>query len=513
MDELALARAKTLTRKRQQERMTGADQMRARGLSSPDPSAANAAARPDGVGMGEGIARSAYQGVTAGFGDEIVAAGAGAVSAVKGDGFGEGYDRQLASERARIDTFREDHPVAAYGSEIASSFMLPGGALKSGASLGANALRAGATGAATGAAYGFGAGEGGAVPRLQSAAVGGAVGGAAGAAAPYVLRGAQKIAGRSATRRAIDAAADAAPEPAALARQSSALYAKARGSGVVVKRDAMQPLLDDISSVGALDEDFTPDALKVISRLNSKLEMGDLPLDELEALHRKAGLAVTKNRMANPADAGAAGAIARKVDEYMMSLPDDAILANKAGKDEAIETFRQARTLWKQFRNSEKLQEIVAKSEIAENPAGAIRSGFRSILNDKNKRATYSNAELQVMRQVISDSKAGNWVQRLIGYGTGLTRQVVATSAGYGVGGPIGAALGSAAATKVGSMAKAASAEATQKGADRAARFAAAGGQYAQPEPQMLPNFGNALRIGQRPATPIGVNLWNQEGR
>jgi hypothetical protein len=336
------------------------------------------------------------------------------------------------------------------------------------------------------------------------------VGGAAGVGASHLIRGAQSLANSRATRRAINAAADAAPEPAALARQSSALYDQARKSGVVVDRKAVQPLVQDLDNIGSLDADFTPDAIKVIGRIKAKLKAGDLPLGELEALHRRAGLAVTKNRMSNPADAGAAGAIARQVDEFMMNLPDSAISANVADKDAAVETFRQARALWKQYRNSEKLQEIVANAEIAENPAGAIRNGFRAILRNKNKRATYSPAEIQVMRQVVSGSKSGGWVQRLIGYGTGLSRQVAATTAGYGVGGPIGAALGSAAATKIGSMAKDAASEAAMRAADRAARFSAAGGRFVQPAPVMLPAYGNALEIAQRGSAPIGVNLWNR---
>jgi hypothetical protein len=366
----------------------------------------------------------------------------------------------------------------------------------------------GASGAAQGGAYGFGTGEGGLVSRARSAALPAAVGSAVGAAAPFALKGVQRALDGRATRKAIDVAADAAPEPASLARQSGVLYEKARQSGVVVDRAATQPLLADLSSLGKLDEDFTPDALKVIGRLKEKLDAGDLPLGELEALHSKAGKAINKNRIGNPQDAAAAGDIARKVDEFMMNLPDSAIVAGVGDKAEAIETFREARQLWKQFRNSERLQEIVAKAEIAENPAGAIRSGFRSILNNKNKRATYSPAELQVMRQVISESKAGNWVQRLIGYGTGLTRQVVATSAGYGVGGPIGAALGSAAATKIGSVAKEAAGNAAMEAGSRAARFSASGGQFAQPVPYQLPPAGqNILRRLSGPAAVTADQL------
>jgi hypothetical protein len=468
-------------------------------------------ARANPLNMAQGMMRSAQQGIGFGLGDEANAAiGATEDRLVRGIPLGEAYDSRLADERAMLDQFRADHPVAAYGSEILGALAVPGAALKAGVSLAGNALRMGATGALQGAIYGFGAGEGGAGERAKSAAVGAAVGGATGAAAPYILKGAQAIANRRATRKAIDAAADAAPEPASLARQSGALYDKARKAGVVVDANAVEPLVRDLASVKGLDADFTPDGLKVISRLMQKLDAGDLPLGELEALHRKAGMAVTKNRMSNPADAGAAGEIARRVDEFMMNLPDDAIVANTAGKDEAVETLRQARALWKQYRNSEKLQEIVTNAADAENPANAVKNGFRAILKNKNKRATYSPAEIQVMRQVVSDTKAGGWVQRLIGYGTGLSRQVVGTTAGYALGGPLGMAAGSAVATKIGSMAKGAASEAALRAGERAARFSATGGRFVQPPPAMLPQFGNALSIGPRASVPAAVNLWNR---
>jgi hypothetical protein len=447
-----------------------------------------------GSRLGAGIAGAA-QGVPfiGTFADE---AKAGIRSLVSGND----YQTELDHWRGVNDQMADENPLAFYGGQVASSVALPGAALKAGLPVWENALRLGSSGAIQGAAYGYGAGEGDMASRARHAALPAAVGGAVGAAVPFALKGVQRALDGRATRRAIDAAADAAPEPASLARQSGALYESARKSGVVVKGDAMRPLLDDLAGMERLDADFTPDAIKVIDRLTSKLEAGDLPFGELEALHRRAGLAVTKNRIANPADAGAAGAIAQKVDEFMMNMPDDAVASNVAGKEEVIEMYRQGRQLWKQFRNSERLQEIVEKAEISENPAGAIRSGFRAILTNKNKRATYSPAELQVMRQVISESKAGNWVQRLIGYGTGLTRQVVATSAGYGVGGPIGAALGSAAATKIGSVAKEAAGNAAMEAGSRAARFSATGGQFAQPAPHLLPQMQNALRQLPAPA-------------
>lgn len=469
--------------------------------------------RGEGGGRGTGLEAAligARQGVTFGFGDEINAGIRAAGDFLGGKPFGEAYDERLAHERGLLDQTRQENPLSSFAGEMGGSMLIPGAAMKSGATVGQNALRVGLAGAGTGGLYGFGEGEGGLVPRAQSAGVGAAVGGAVGTAAPFAIRGVERALDSRATRKAIDVAADAAASPKATKAQSQAAFRAAREKGVVLNSEATMPLIDEVAKVQTLHKRFTPDANALVDDILSDLGQGKVPLDALEDLHRSAGMAVNKNRMSNPQDAAAAGEIGRKIDEYLMNLPDEAIASASGDANEAVAAFREGRALWKSYRNSERLQEIVDNAALADNPALAIKRGFRSILTNKNKRATYSQAELQVMQQVLRDTQAGNWVQRLIGYGTGLSRQVVGTAAGYGVGGPIGAALGSAAATKIGSLAKDAASDAALAAGERAARFSAAGGQFARPDPVMLPGVENALRRFATPAAVGGVSLWNQ---
>lgn len=145
------------------------------------------------------IARAAGQGLTFGFGDELVAL-------AKSLG-GKTYEEALAEERQALERFREESPLAAYPIEIASSIptsLLGVGLLGRGAqaagrfipsALKSAPLGATATGAAEGALYGAGAAEEG--ERLAGAGVGGALGGvlggAAGVAFPKVSKKAQKL--------------------------------------------------------------------------------------------------------------------------------------------------------------------------------------------------------------------------------------------------------------------------------------------------------------------------------
>ena len=145
------------------------------------------------------IARAAGQGLTFGFGDELVA-----LAKSLGD---KTYEEAVAEERQALERFREESPLAAYPIEIAASIpasLLGVGLLGRGAqaagrfipsALKSAPVGAAATGAAEGALYGAGAAEEG--QRLSGAgvgaALGGVLGGAAGAAFPKVSEQAQKL--------------------------------------------------------------------------------------------------------------------------------------------------------------------------------------------------------------------------------------------------------------------------------------------------------------------------------
>ncbi|MCA1298040.1 hypothetical protein [Stappia indica] len=160
------------------------------------------------VGALEASNRGVEQGLTFGFGDELMAGAMAPVEAVvgglqgKGFGLGDAYNRNLERERAMLQQAREDSPIASAIGEIGGGLMTGGGLAKSGATLIGRtagkglATRAGAgmlEGAGYGAAYGFGSGEGGAGERLKSAGQGAAVGGAVGGAIPVVGAAAKKV--------------------------------------------------------------------------------------------------------------------------------------------------------------------------------------------------------------------------------------------------------------------------------------------------------------------------------
>lgn len=140
-----------------------------------------------------GAVSSLAQGVTLGFADEITA-GARALPrlAPGGESFGDAYKESVAAERRGLKGFRQAHPIAALGTELAGGVALGAlgslGAAKAGIAPVMTLGRGVGIGAASGAIGGLGAAEGGPTKRLAGAAGGAAAGATMGAIAPAIGR-------------------------------------------------------------------------------------------------------------------------------------------------------------------------------------------------------------------------------------------------------------------------------------------------------------------------------------
>ena len=121
--------------------------------------------------------RTAAQGLTFGFGDEITAG----IGSLLSD---QSYDDLVANERAQLAAYSEDHPLAAFGAEalggaftggIGLTRSLGAAGLK-GLARGATARQAAGRGAVEGGLYGLGSEEGDFGDRLENAAIEGTIG-------------------------------------------------------------------------------------------------------------------------------------------------------------------------------------------------------------------------------------------------------------------------------------------------------------------------------------------------
>lgn len=159
---------------------------------TPRPEAPSATAPEAGPGRVGGAARSAAQGLTFGFSDELRGVAQGLVPG------GETYTSARDKEREALQSFKRSHPVLANAAEIAGGVTgtyLTGGMGRAAQGVGAiqNALKArqALTGAKAAlpyaAAYSLGTAEGSPVEQAMQTGAGTAIGAAAGAAAPWAM--------------------------------------------------------------------------------------------------------------------------------------------------------------------------------------------------------------------------------------------------------------------------------------------------------------------------------------
>lgn len=170
------------------------------------------------MGALEAGARGIAQGVTFGFGDELIGAGKGVAAAVTGGSFSDAYAQGRDASREANKRAAAEQPFAYYGGQVAGGVAVPFGAARAGAAavraapgvmapvastgralgfgqlsananagLGARTVAGVREGAAYGALAGFGEGEGGVGERALSSGQGALFGGAVGAAAPVLV--------------------------------------------------------------------------------------------------------------------------------------------------------------------------------------------------------------------------------------------------------------------------------------------------------------------------------------
>lgn len=157
---------------------------------------------PKRPGIAEGMLRAFSEGGTFGHSGEIGAAGRAAYDALFNDrDFSEEYKARLSQSDTKLDQFREDSPVAAYGTEIAGaipSSLLPGLNILRGG----QAVRAIGTGGLQGGLYGHGQSRGDLAERAQTTGLGSIVGGTIGAAGVPIAKGVGNLVNRYMTNKA-----------------------------------------------------------------------------------------------------------------------------------------------------------------------------------------------------------------------------------------------------------------------------------------------------------------------
>lgn len=467
------------------------------GVSGTQPPEVAPPMQDGGSALGAGIANAA-QSVSLGFADEGKAGIKAGIDWMGGAPFGESYDKRLAETRGDLEARTTAHPYASMAGQVGGAFLLPGGALKSGASPGANALRGAAAGGALGAGYGFGTGEGGAASRARSAAVGGGIGAVTGGAAGAALSKVEQGLTNRATRQAVSEAAANAPTPSENWAAGDAAFEALKARGIKFEDTASARLLAGVrDGLADFDMDTAGPTLRRISHLASKSENG---LSFTGLMNTRAALRThTLNR--GTSDAEAAKVAMGKIDEFMTSVMDADVKSGNVNTAGLGDDWKEARRLWTVFKKSDRIDKAITAAQDA---PGGIEKGLKSEFRKILKKENLSPAEKQVVREVLRGSTFGNFIRMNAGPVAGYLGGHLL---GGELGGAVGYGLGRAALRGADTLGQ----NATQEAAQRALGFVAGGGKYVQPAPVMLPPVTrNALMRGSYEATQGGVNLWNR---
>lgn len=358
-------------------------------------------------------ANKVAQGVTLGLADEIKAGVAALSSApfTSGLSLGEAYNQALAQNRQKEAAFTENNPILSPALEIGGGLLTgiggagrlaktaPETAAKIGAYSAANPVKAGALGAALqGGIYGFNTGEGGLQQRGVNAAESALVSAPLGAIGGAI---ASKIAGKNAIPTAED-----------VRSQANKIYDLAQQKGGFIPANYTDEFLNDInkfkpqttqaqnifgdSATSQLIDKFQtlkgqPVSLKAYQELDENL--GDAIDGYVDAMTGK----LTKE--------------GKKLFDIQTALRKTVDKVGKADipNNEGFQLLSQGRDLWKQQAKLRDIEKIVTRAELSDQPATAIRSGFRTLLSNPNRLRGYNKQEVAMIKEaaktgIVTDS-------------------------------------------------------------------------------------------------------------
>lgn len=369
-----------------------------------------------------GATDAAIQGATLGFGDEASAAARAPIDmALRGEGFNEAYQHNLAAERDRYAAYKNANPITATAAEIAGGLRIPVGS--------AGPIKTGAT---IGGIAGAGASEGDLSQRAGDAAVG-TVGGA-------VLGGALAGAGRVFGGKA----PSAAPSIDELKNAARAGYNSAEVAGLEVKPQSFANLASGAKvrlNEAGLDENLAPKTFAILSNVEKVPDGAIVTGKNLETLRKTLGKAAGST---DPQERLAASKALQELNSYAENIAASDVVRGDAAA--AAKTIKEANANYSAAKHSENIDNKTIQAELraaaansGQNVANTVRQRMADILLKPKERRGFTDTELGMMEQIVRGTRGQNIVRgagNLLGGGGGLGAMTSAAVGGYATGGP-----------------------------------------------------------------------------
>jgi hypothetical protein len=407
--------------------------------------------------------QGAAQGATANFGDEIMA---GLTSPVMYAGSrlakALGYDNTLADkslgdiynqERKTIDTENkqalEENPASFITGNVAGAIGtgVSGAATKTGQAL-ANSLRSGGLagrvgkaallGAASSGVAGFGSGDG-LENRLEASRDSAMAGGVIGGIIPMAGAVVQGVASKK----------PAIPTSEEIKSLANVAYKTAEEKGGTLKGWFANRFLDEIkdiepATVAGKKVPANPQLIEALDFVKS-FKNTRLSLKDAQNLDEYLGDAIDGFTTLGQVDKS--GQKLLTIQRRLRDMIDTADETLIDGGKEGFEALKRGRQLWSTQAKLSDVERIIKRAELTDNPASAIKTGFKNLLtNAKNSRG-YSKEELKLIERAANSGIATDLLRT---FGSRLI-PIVTGAGGGGLGATAGAAAGSAASRNLAS--------------------------------------------------------------
>lgn len=255
------------------------------------------------------------------------------------------------------------------------------------------------------------------------------------------------------TRKAKKLLKKAAPEVDELKIEARKVYKQIDETGAVVKSDRTDKMISNIKSViekEGFDPDLHPKIAATLKRLE-QIKGTDQPVGKIDTLRKIANSAASS---LDPSEKRLGVKVIGMIDDVLDELkPGDFA----RGGGEVGSLYKDARQLWARTKRSQFLNEAFTK---AQNQASGFENGirvqFRSILNNKKKRSSFSPEEIKNMEKVVKGGVGENLAKLIgkFGFSEGQASSVLMGTIGVGAGAAIGGPIGAVAVPLIGQVSR-----------------------------------------------------------
>ncbi len=302
---------------------------------------------------------------------------------------------------------------------------------------------------------------------------------------------------------------DAAPTVNALKDQARSIYKEIDNSGVVVPKDQVQSLYNDLRS-SVKDEGFNKTMHPAVNATLKEFRdatQSDQPITNIDTLRKVAGSAAGSM---DKSESRLGKIITGKIDSFMDNLDGSSLVGGTA--DDIGSKYKDARQLWQRASKAELIDRAMEKAKNqASGFENGVRTQFRSILNNDKKSKMFTPEEKDSMEHVIQGGTMENLAKYIgkFGFGEGQASNMMLATIGAGAGGTVAGIPGAVAVPLIGQASRSLAQKMTRNNAAMVSQLVRSGKDSTAITRAYLAN----TPIAQRSATDLAELLLKMNAR